>query len=305
MTTTEDTSPAGTPDDPAGDDSLGEVLETFMDRLEAVTSAKSGSRLYGLPTGFTELDSLTGGLEPGTLTVIASRPGMGRTTLLSDICRANAIKRSNATLVYTLEESARHFTQRIAAAESRVARHHMSMAAMAEDDWARLARRMPDISKAPLVIRAPARIDMTFLALQAAELAEAQDLKLIAVDGIQDIRPERRSDLREREVGDIVRDLKTLARELEVPVVATAHLNRGPESRFDKRPRLDDLRESGAITFAADTIVLLHRDDYYDPATPRAGEADLIVAKNRLGPLATSVVVFQGHYGRFMNWVKD
>ncbi len=129
-------------------------------------------------------------------------------------------------------------------------------------------------------------------------------MRLIAVDGLTDIRPEKRHDLREREVGDIARDLKTLARELNVPILATTHLNRIPESRPDKRPKLDDLRESGAVTFAADWIVLLYRPDYYDRESPRSGEIDLIVAKNRFGPLGCETAAVQFHYGRVIEMAQ-
>ncbi|MDG9687739.1 DnaB-like helicase C-terminal domain-containing protein [Streptomyces sp. DH18] len=118
---------------------------------------------------------------------------------------------------------------------------------------------------------------------------------------IQDIRPAKRNDLREREVGDVVRDLKSLARELNIPVVATSHLNRNPEQRIGRRPMLDDLRESGVITFAVDTILLLHREDAYTLDTPRASEADFYVSKHRQGPTCTITTPFQGHYGRFVD----
>jgi replicative DNA helicase len=136
--------------------------------------------------------------------------------------------------------------------------------------------------------------------LAAAEVAD-HGVRLIALDGIQEVIPDKRSDLREREVGDVVRGLKTLARDLDVAVLTTSHLNRGPEQRPDFRPKLDDLRESGAVTFAADTIVLLYREDAYDRESPRAGEADLIAAMHRQGPTATLAVAFQAHYDRFVD----
>ncbi|MGW0608709.1 replicative DNA helicase [Streptomyces sp. NPDC002640] len=292
-------------DDPSR---VGNVLENALNQLEAVGSASKKRRrkfgLLGLETGFTDLDALTSGLEPGTLTVVASRPSMGRTTLLSDISRHNAVKMDVPTLVFTLEETQIDFTNRILAAQGRIARHHMRSGTMDEDAWTRLARIMPTVVAAPLYVQAPPRIDMVTLRIKATELVEQHSVKLIAVDGIQDIRPWQRSDLREREVGDIVRDLKAMARELNVAVVATSHLNRGAEQRWDKKPQLDDLRESGAITFAADTIILLHRDDYYEKESPRAGEADFIVAKHRHGPTATIAVAFQGHYGRFVDMAQ-
>ncbi|MGA5670046.1 replicative DNA helicase [Streptomyces pseudogriseolus] len=285
-------------------DRLSDLLEDVLDAIESVgsrTPQQEPNSLRGIPTGITDLDALTGGHIDGRLMVIASRPGLGRSTLLTDMCRHAAIKENVPTVAYTLEESRAHFITRIKSAEGRIARHHIHAGTMTDDDWTRLGRIMPKVSAAPLWIKSPGRLTMRQLEDEVTELVQEHGVRLVAVDGIQDIRPEKRSDLREREVGDIVRDLKTLARELNVPIVATSHLNRSPEQRWDKKPMLDDLRESGAITFAADVIILLHREDAYDKESPRAGEADLFVAKHRNGPTAMITVAFQGHYGRFVD----
>ncbi|MFF1444145.1 replicative DNA helicase [Streptomyces sp. NPDC058295] len=287
----------------AASDHIGDVCEGLMDTLESVAHGK-GETLTGLGTGFEDLDYLTRGLEPGTLTVVASRPAMGRTTFLSDICRHNAIKNNIPTLVFTLEENRQSFTRRVVAAEARVPIHHMRAGTMTDEDWTRLGRRLPVVLESPLFIRDTARVDMRLIQLETATMMEKRDVRLVCIDGVQDIRPEKRSDLREREVGDVVRDLKTMARELDIPVVVTSHLNRSPEYRPDKIPRLDDLRESGAITFASDTLIMLHREDAYEKESPRAGEADLIVAKHRHGPAATVMVAHQGHYGRFVDMAQ-
>lgn len=271
-----------------------------------LTNAAAGPNRHPLPTGFQDLDTLTaGGLRPGTLTVIASRPGMGRSTLLFDICRRNAIRGGTPTALWTLEEHPEDVVTRFLSAEARVPRHTLQAGAVDETAWERITNQIKAFESAPLVIGAPPSATAAEIAAQATELVAQHGVRLLAVDGVQDIRPEKRNDLREREVGDVVRDLKTLARELQVPVVATAHLNRSPEQRISKRPRLDDLRESGAITFAADLIILLHREDYYDLTSPRAGEADLIVAKHRSGPTAIVTVAFQGHYSRFVDMAQD
>lgn len=284
-------------------DTLANLLDEVLNHAEAAASnTPHTGPLHGIPTGFTDLDNLTAGIHPGSLTVIASRPAMGRTTLLSDICRTNAIREHLPTAVYTLEEGRARFATRILSAEAHVARDRIQFGRLTDDDRIRLAKRTPAANTAPLYVKAPPAITMEDLATEAATLVEEHNVRLIAVDGIQDVKPEKTSDLREREVGDVARGLKTLARRLNVPVVATSHLNRSPEQRIDKRPKLDDLRESGAITFAADTIILLHREDYYDPESPRAGEADFIVAKHRYGPRATVTVAFQGHYGRFVDF---
>lgn len=270
----------------------GEWMRTALDDIENAPT--------GIRTGFADLDALTGGLQPGTLTVIASRPSIGRTTLLSDICRRTAIADGLPVAAWTLEENGEEFISRILTAEGRIARHHLRSNLLDEAAWTRLAKRAPAVSGSPLYVRSPTSTTMAEIRDEALEYAEEHGIRLLAIDGIQDVRPAKRSDLREREVGDIARDLKTLARELQIPILATSHLNRSPEQRYDKRPMLDDLRESGAITFAADTIVLLHRPDYYD-REDRCGEADLIVAKHRQGPTAVITVAFQAHYGRFVD----
>lgn len=282
-------------------DTTADVLDDLEDTGEA-----RGHSPNALPTGIRDLDAITGGgLRPGTLTVIAARPGMGRTTLLSDICRHTAIANNQPAAVWTLEETPDDFVMRWVSAEARVAQHHMRAGTMTDDDWERLAKRVPAVADAPLYLGAPASITAAELSQQAAALKAEHDIQLIAVDGIQDIRPEKRNDLREREVGDVVRDLKTLARELDIPVLATSHLNRGPEQSIGHRPQLDDLRESGAVTYAADLIVLLHREDYYELESPRAGEADLYIAKHRHGPKALITVAYQAHYGRFVDMPPD
>ncbi|MFJ9799860.1 DnaB-like helicase C-terminal domain-containing protein [Streptomyces sp. NPDC101145] len=256
-------------------------------------------RLDIVPTGFEGLDTM-GVLHPGSLTVIASRPQVGRTTLLSDFCRSAAIKHNLTTAAFSLEEDHTRFFTRMLSAEARVARHHIHCGLMTEEDWTRLARRMPDVAAAPFILSVPARLTMAELSERCHKLAAERGLRLIAVDGLQAIKPHKYNDLREREVGDVARGLKTLARELDIPVVVTSHLNRAAETRYNKTPMLDDLRESGAVTYEADTIILLHREDAYDKASPRAGEADLFVAKNRQGPTFAETVAFQGHYGRFV-----
>lgn len=287
---------------------IGDLASDVLDDIESVASSNQDPRtansLRGISTGFTELDQVTGGNINGRLMVIASRPGLGRSTLLTDMCRHTAIKLNLPTVAYTLEESSAHFVTRIKSAEARVPRLNLHNGTMQEEHWTRLARVMPKISAAPMWIKSPSSLTMRQFREDVTELVQVHGVRLVAVDGIQDIRPEKRSDLREREVGDIVRDLKTLARELNVPIIATSHLNRSPEHRWDKKPMLDDLRESGAITFAADVLILLHREDAYEKESPRAGEADLILAKHRNGPTRTVTVAFQGHYGRFVDMAQ-
>jgi replicative DNA helicase len=188
---------------------------------------------------------------------------------------------------------------RLLSAETRVPLHSIRTGLMGDDDWTRLAHRMEEIADAPLYINDTASLRSAALCDEATRLVRDRGVTLIAVDYLQLITPDLRGETREREVSDITRQLKALARDLGVPVVVAAQLNRGPEQRTDKRPLLTDFRESDAIAQAADLVILLYREDAYERKSPRAGEADLIVAKNRQGPTATITVAFQGHYSRF------
>ncbi|WP_432185469.1 replicative DNA helicase [Streptomyces tendae] len=282
---------------------LEDALQAALDRVEAHSAAE---RLpLALSTGFEDLDALTSGLHGGTLTVLASRPAMGRSTLLLNICRTAAITNRVPTLHVSLEHSVSETTLRTMSAECRVALHHLRAGTINEADSERLNRRLPQVANAPLYYWAPPYLTAAALADRVRTEVETRDVRLVAVDGVQDIRPEQRNDLREREVGDVIRDLKALSRELDIPIVCTSHLNRAPEQRDGRVPALDDLRESGAITFAADTIVLLYREDAYEKESARAGEADLIVAKHRNGPTAIMTVAFQGHYSRFVDMAQN
>jgi replicative DNA helicase len=289
-------------DQPSAAQAFAQALEQALDRVEAAAVADILPMAIG--TGFSDLDTLTSGLHPGTLTVIASRPAIGRSTLLLDVCRQTAVKSRVPTLHISLEHAVSETTLRMMSAECRVPLHHLRSGLIEDADGERLNRRLPQIANAPLYFWAPAYVTAADIAKRVREDAAARDVRCLAIDGIQDIRPEKRNDLREREVGDVVRDLKGLARELDIPIVATSHLNRAPEQRADRMPALDDLRESGAITFAADTIILLHRPDAYEKESPRAGEADLLVAKHRDGPTASITVAFQGHYSRFVDMAQ-
>ena len=277
--------------------SISELAGPIAERAQVL---ESGPLARGLDTGFADLDALTHGLQPGHLAVIASRPSMGRTTLLSTVCKNIAIGRSVPTLAVTLEETAAEFTTRLVSSVGRVGHYHLQAGQLTEEDRRRVERARATLADAPLRVCADPSLTMEELAGQACEAVRDHGVKFIAVDGLTDIKPEKRHDLREREVGDIARDLKTLARELELPILATTHLNRIPEQRINKVPKLDDLRESGAVTFAADWILLLFRPDYYDRESPRAGEMDMILAKNRFGALGVETGAAAFHYGSIL-----
>ncbi|GAA1010866.1 replicative DNA helicase [Streptomyces thermogriseus] len=283
---------------------LGDIMEGALDEIEAIGS-RSGE-MTGVPTGFTDFDALTNGLHPGQMIVIAARPAMGKSTLALDFARTAAIKHNLPSVIFSLEMGRNEIAMRLLSAEARVALHHMRSGTMTDEDWTRLARRMPDVSAAPLFIDDSPNLSMMEIRAKCRRLKQRHDLRLVVIDYLQLMQSgsSRRPESRQQEVSEMSRNLKLLAKELEIPVIALSQLNRGPEQRTDKKPMVSDLRESGSIEQDADMVILLHREDAYEKESPRAGEADLIVAKHRNGPTATITVAFQGHYSRFVDMAQ-
>ncbi|GAB2447348.1 hypothetical protein GCM10027187_12310 [Streptosporangium sandarakinum] len=222
-------------------------------------------------------------------------------TLGLDFARSAAIKHHMTTVVFSLEMSRNEITMRLLSAEARVALHNMRSGTMTDDDWAKLARRMGEVAEAPLFIDDSPNMSMMEIRAKCRRLKQRNDLRFVIIDYLQLMSSPKKTESRQNEVSEISRAIKLLAKELEVPVIAISQLNRGPEQRTDKRPMVSDLRESGSIEQDADMVILLHREDAYERESPRAGEADLIVAKHRNGPTATVTVAFQGHYSRFVD----
>jgi replicative DNA helicase len=225
-------------------------------------------------------------------------------TLALDLARAASVKGGLTAVIFSLEMSRNEITMRLLSAEARVPLHSMRTGQMGEDDWARLARRMSEVVDAPLFIDDSPNMSMMEIRAKCRRLKQRHDLRLVIIDYLQLMSSPKRVENRQQEVSDLSRSLKLLAKELDVPVVAVAQLNRGPEQRTDKRPLLSDLRESGSIEQDSDVVILLHREDAYERESPRAGEADFIVAKHRNGPTATVTVAFQGHYSRFSDMAQ-
>ncbi|MFF4653587.1 replicative DNA helicase [Streptomyces sp. NPDC001380] len=279
---------------------LGATALSLADRIEERKNRKGGLR--GLPTGFKDLDSLTNGLMGGQFVIIAARPAMGKSTIAVDMARNCAIKHKIPTALFSLEMGRQEIEERIMSAQARIPHHHIKSGEMTEDDWARFARVFPDYSAAPLYIDDSEHLTVMDISAKARRLKQQKDLGLVIIDYIQLMKSGgRQAESRQQEVSDISRSLKLLAKQLNVPVIGLSQLNRGPEQRTDKRPVVSDLRESGALEQDADIVVLLHREDAYEKDSPRAGEADLIVAKHRGGATATITVAFQGHYSRFVD----
>jgi replicative DNA helicase len=222
-------------------------------------------------------------------------------TLALDFARAASIKHDISTVLFSLEMGRNEITMRLLSAEARVPLQTMRTGQMNDDDWARLARRMSEVANAPLFIDDSPNMSLMEIRAKCRRLKQRNDLKFVIIDYLQLMSSPKRVENRQQEVSDLSRSLKLLAKELDVPVVALSQLNRGPEQRTDKRPLLSDLRESGSIEQDSDVVILLHREDAYERESPRAGEADLIVAKHRNGPTATVTVAFQSHYSRFVD----
>ena len=224
---------------------LEELMQPTMDELEAIGSR--GGSMSGVPTGFADLDGLTNGLHPGQLIVIAGRPGLGKSTLGLDIARAASVKNGMPSAIFSLEMSKTEITMRLLSAEARVPLHHMRSGTMTDDDWARLARRMGEVAEAPLYIDDSPNLTMMEIRSKARRLRQRNDLQLIVIDYLQLMSGNKKAESRQQEVSELSRSLKLLAKELEIPVIAMSQLNRGAESRTDKKPQISDLRESGCL----------------------------------------------------------
>jgi replicative DNA helicase len=259
--------------------------------------AAHGGRLHGVPTGFTQLDSLTNGLHPGQMIIVAARPSIGKSTLALDIARSAAVRNMMTTAVFSLEMSAQEIMMRLLSAEASVPLKNIRTGKL-EDYWDNLSAVTTQISSAPLYIDDSPNLTMLEIRAKARRLKQHHDLKLIVIDYIQLMTSGRKVESRQLEVSEFSRQIKLMAKELDIHVVAISQLNRGTENRADKKPLLSDLRESGSLEQDADMVILLHRADYYDK-TIEPGEADLIVAKHRNGPTDTVHVIFEGQMSRF------
>ena len=275
---------------------LRDTINLTMEEIE--NNANRGEGMVGVPTGFTDLDSLTNGLHPGQMIIIAARPAIGKSTLSLDICRSASIKHGMTSVIFSLEMGRTELTMRLLSAEAGVPLQYMRKGTMRDEDWTKVAGAMSRVSEAPLFIDDSPNMALMEIRAKGRRLKQRHNLRLIVVDYLQLMSSGKRVESRQQEVSEFSRALKLLAKELEVPVIAVAQLNRGPEQRTDKKPMMSDLRESGSLEQDADMVMLLHREDAYDKDS-RPGEADIIVAKHRNGPTDTITVAFQGHYSRF------
>ncbi|MCT1690888.1 MULTISPECIES: replicative DNA helicase [Brevibacterium] len=278
---------------------LGEIMEHTANEIERM--GEHGDDTVGVPTGFTEFDDLTNGLHPGQMIVIAARPGVGKSTLALDMARSAAIAARQCTVIFSLEMGKQELSMRLLSAESGVPLQNLRRGEVSEQDWTTLAAKMSRMHDAPLYIDDSPNMALTEIRAKCRRLKQQHDLQLIVIDYLQLMSSGKRVESRQQEVSEFSRSLKLLAKELEVPVIALSQLNRSSEQRTDKRPMISDLRESGSIEQDADMVLLIHREDMYDPESPHAGEADIIVAKHRNGPTGEIKVAFQGARSRFAN----
>jgi replicative DNA helicase len=277
---------------------LSSLMEPTLDQIEAL---QAHGIMSGVPTGFVELDEVTNGLHPGQMVIIAARPGVGKSTLGLDLARSASIGHGLCSAFFSLEMTKTEIVMRLLSAEAQVALHDIRTGKVSDESWSRIARKTSEVSSAPLFIDDSPNLTMMEIRAKARRLKQRHDLKLVIVDYLQLMSSGKRVESRQLEVSEFSRQMKLLAKELEVPVVALSQLNRGPEQRTDKKPMLSDLRESGSLEQDADVVILLHREDMYNNASERTGEADFIIAKHRNGQTKAVTVAFQGHYSRFVD----
>jgi replicative DNA helicase len=287
---------------------IRELVDESMAALEHIH--QRDSRFAGVPTGFVDLDELTSGLQPGNLIVVAARPGVGKSSFVTNLARNIAVGEGaqgapgSPVLMFSLEMSRFEIGMRLLCGEARVAWDKVRSGRVATDEWTRIADAAETLHEAPLYIVDSGNVTIVDIRAKARRLRSSrQGLGLVIVDYLQLMQGHGRSESRQQEVAEISRSLKLLAKELEIPVIAVSQLNRNPESRGDKRPQLSDLRESGAIEQDADIVMFIHREDSDDPQVK--GKADLIVAKHRNGPTRSIPLTFLPHITQFRNYVES
>ena len=283
--------------------SFSEALEETINEIDANSNRPDG--VYGVPTDFIEFDELTGGLHGGQMIVIAARPGVGKSTLALDIARSASIHHQMTTVFFSLEMSRTELAMRILSAEGKISMGRLKKGDLDTEGWTNLATLQGRIDSAPLFIDDSPNMTLMEIRAKCRRLKQRNDLKLVVLDYLQLMSSGKKAESRQQEVSEFSRSLKLLAKELDVPVIALSQLNRGSEQRTDKRPMVSDLRESGSIEQDADMVILLHREDMYNPDSERVGEADMIIAKHRGGPTRTIPLAFSGKYSRFNNMANE
>ena len=290
-------------DDAIGDGLVGvtDVLEGAIERIEEIENRGTG--LSGLPTYFTDLDNYLSGLQEGNLAVIASRPSMGKSSLALNI-GTNVAKEGKVVAFFSLEMTKEELVQRVLFSEAKVTSGDARKGQLGPEKWSRVVEAASKVNNLPLYFDDAPVITVTDIRAKSRRLKSAKNLDLIIVDYLQLMQSSSR-DNRQQEIAEISRNLKNLARELKVPIIALSQLNRAAEAREDKRPRLGDLRESGAIEQDADIVMMLYRDDYYNPATETPGVAEVNIVKHRSGSTGKVDLYFSKEYTQFSNYSRQ
>ena len=281
-----------------------DVLTKVVDRID--TLFEQDSAITGLPTGFIDFDDQTSGLQPADLIIVAGRPSMGKTTFAMNLAENAAIHSKQPVAVFSMEMPADSLAMRMLSSLGRIDQHRLRTGRLNDDDWPRLTSAIALLNDAPLFIDDTPALSPTELRARARRLKREHGLSLIVIDYLQLMQGSgKSSENRATEISEISRSLKALAKELEVPVIALSQLNRSLEQRPNKRPVMSDLRESGAIEQDADLIVFIYRDEVYNEDSADKGKAEIIIGKQRNGPIGTVALTFQGKYTRFENFAPS
>ena len=281
------------------------LLTETVERIDMLYSRDNKNDIIGLATGFVDLDRMTSGLQAGELIIVAGRPSMGKTTLVMNMAEHVAIYEKKAVAVFSMEMSGSQLAMRMIGSVGRVDQHELRTGTFKEDDWGRLVEAVGKLNEAQLYIDDTAGLNVLEVRSRARRLhRQCGGLSMVIIDYLQLMSGTSggREENRATEIAEISRSLKSLAKELRVPVVALSQLNRSVDSRQDKRPMMSDLRESGAIEQDADLILFIYRDEVYNPDSPRKGIAEIIIAKQRNGPVGKRDLTFIGKFTRFENY---
>ena len=278
------------------------VKEAFRQLQERY---ENRSPITGMPTGFTDFDHKTAGLQPGDLIIVAARPSMGKTALALNMAEYAAIKTGKAAAVFSMEMSSSQLAFRLISSLGRINQQHLRTGDLADEEWPRVTSAITMLSEAKIFIDDTPSLSPLELRARARRLKREHDLGIIMIDYLQLMQVPGNKENRATEISEISRSLKALAKELNVPVIALSQLNRSLEQRTDKRPVMADLRESGAIEQDADVIVFIYRDEYYNQDSTEKGIAEIIIGKQRNGPTGTVKLTFLGQYTRFENFAGE
>ena len=276
---------------------IDSVIKRVLDRIDALYGKKEA--ITGTPSGFPDLDKLTAGFQNADLIIIAARPAVGKTAFALNVAQNVSIRYKIPVAIFSLEMSKEQLAQRMLCSEAEVDAQRLKTASLSDTGWKKLTRALGRLSEAPIYIDDSASITATEIRAKARRLKIEMGLGLVIVDYLQLMRGRNRIENRVQEISDIARSLKTLARELDVPVIAISQLSRAVEQRPDRIPRLSDLRESGEIEQTADLVIFIHREDYYNPQSERGNVAEIMIAKQRNGPVGTVELVFRKEITKF------